>query len=112
MKRATIICKKSSGNDIDFYVVTKTFERYLFSQRYSSEVYNFYKKGVDLNKVLTPPSRNFLLCKISEKLPTYIRYIEQEYDVVLLKRNPKNSRDNRKTLLNAAEKTVLRYYAA
>ena len=109
--RTKIICK-SAHDKLEFFACTGGEEIYLFSQRFDRAVFERYKKGVELGDALTPVKRygrNLPLEKVSDKLPAYIRYVEQEYGVSLLRGHV--SRDSRRTLRTKAEKDDLRYAA-
>ena len=109
--RTNIICK-SAHDRLEFFACTGGEEFYLFSQRFDRAVFARFKKGVELSEALTPikrRGRNLPLEKVSDKLPAYIRYVEQEYGVSLLR--GRAAGDSRRTLLEKAEKDDLRYAA-
>ena len=109
--RTKIICK-SAHNTLEFFACTGGEEFYLFSQRFDWAVFARYKKGVELSEALTPikrRGRNLPLEKVSDKLPAYIKYVEQEYGVSLLR--GRLAGDSRKLLRAKAEKDDLRYAA-
>lgn len=64
---------------------------FLFSQSYRASVKAYYAKGVTLDKALNNPCAgiNAALRRTMEKLPAYIRYVEKEYDIVVLDQTKK-----------------------
>lgn len=108
--RTSIICKAASGR-LEFFACSGREEMFLFSQRYDRAVFERFRRGVELGEALTPTKRrgrNLPLEKVSDKLPAYIRYVEQEYGVSLLHNR---AADNRRSLRVKAERGDLRYAA-
>lgn len=109
--RISIKCRKANGY-LEFYSCFGGEEIFLFSQRYNKAVFTRFCRGVELSEALTPErhcGRRSPLGKVSDKLPAYIRYAEQEYGVVLLRSH--RAPDNRRTLKMKAEKNDIRYAA-
>ena len=76
---------------LNFFVQVNNEIHYLFSQNFTEESYDFFKNGVTLDRCLDCSSakRNKSILKIIEKIPSHIRYIEQEYGLVLLRKTAK-----------------------
>jgi len=77
------VCKSQNH----LYLVVGNKEYYLFSQKYKKTVVDYYSKGVVLEKAMdfSRSKRNKGITKIMEKLPAYVRNIEREYDIHVLK---------------------------
>lgn len=90
-----VFCKESQNRGLnsrlDFYLETKTENHYLFSQTFSNELYNLFKGGMSLDKALdcSQANRNKSILKVIDKLPSHIRYIEQEYGLTILRKTMK-----------------------
>ena len=109
--RTNIICKPTNGV-LAFYACFGGEQLFLFNQRYDQAVFERFCRGVELGEALTPlkrRGRNTPLEKVSDKLPAFIRYAEQEYGVSLLRGRLHS--DSRKSLIIKAEKNDLRYAA-
>lgn len=88
---AKIYCTKQPNGKLNFYVEVKGKAMYLFTQSLHVDVYSFYSKRRTLNAALdfsnSHCSRS--MAKVMEKLPMYLRYVEQEEDLVLLRKTAK-----------------------
>lgn len=105
MNRIEIYCK-SNNNDLNFYVSANGEEFFLFKQRFDYPTFQRFKKGVKLGDALSPKSRRSsspTLEKVCEKLPMYLKYVEQEYGISLLQ-NGKGYFDLRRTLREKADR--------
>ena len=104
MKCATIYCiPENDGRTLSFYVRQSNEDHFLFMHRFNSTAYEFYRNGVALEKAMSFKYGKKLNCslmtKISEKILRYLRYIEKEYDMVILE---KTKRIHHERLRNAA----------
>lgn len=89
--RTYIYCKATAQGVHSFFLTTQEGEFFLFNQSYRKGVQTYFGKGVSLTE-----SRNFAksnhdsaIIKTMSKLPTYIRYIEKEYGVLVLNQTKK-----------------------
>lgn len=93
MKKATIICTTPQERGLMFYLDVDGERYFLFNQRYRSSIENHYRKGVDLNTAISNrASGDSCIRRVSEKIPTYIKYIEKEYDIAVLNQTIKKRR--------------------
>lgn len=88
-----IICKKNRTGNLDFYMNGGNRSYYLFCQKYRKSTYEFCSKGLPLDDAL-----NFSRAKgdkdvlhLIERLPSIIRYVEQEEDISVLKSTMKKN---------------------
>lgn len=93
MKKPTIICTTPPGQGLLFYLDVDGERYFLFSQRYRSGIEKYFSKGVSLNDILANKMRgDDCVKKVVSKLPTYIKYVEKEYDITILNQTMKKQR--------------------
>jgi len=82
-----IYCKEEKRGQHEFYIVVDKDEYYLFSQNYRAGVDSYYRGGVQLNKGICHGmgKTDCAIHRTMDKLKKQIRYIEQEYDLAILK---------------------------
>ena len=81
MKGKIIIINKN--NTIYFYWIDKKLGKmYLFSQRFSKGVYDFFCRGRSITEIFGYKNWNYnpRLDKTITKLPMYVKYALKEYD--------------------------------
>lgn len=82
--QAKIYCKTESKGKQTFYVSLRDREYFLFEQDFRRSNKDFFKNGyyltdnVDYSKVRSTSVRKTL-----EKLPSYVKYVESEYGIVV-----------------------------
>ena len=78
MKRK-IIAQKVEG-DLYFYLKSRHKTQYLFMQRYTRAVYDYFRFGISENQLRSFHNwdRNPRLDKTIEKIPLYITYVLRE----------------------------------
>ena len=83
-------CKPQNGIH-SFYLKDKKDEYYLFSQDYRKSVQAYYGNGVHLDRAIdySKCHRDSALARTMTKLPAYIKYIEKEYEIKVLKQTIK-----------------------
>lgn len=89
------ICCEVKSNNIDtFYLMNGSEKIFLFNQNRRKGVEDYYcGNGVTLNRALKLPSlgrgsdrkRSKALRRTMDKLPIYIKYIEKEYGIKVMK---------------------------
>lgn len=93
-----VFCKQTTDRNLNqrlnFYVEAGRESHYLFSQHFNKEVNEIFKSGVSLDKPFNHSlaNRNKSILKVFDKLPSYIRYIEQEYGLTILHKTAKKRR--------------------
>ena len=89
-----IWCETTDKGVQSFYVRAEGEIHFLFSQTYHAGVKRFYGGGVDLDSALSfkRASGDHAIIHTMEKLPIYLRYIEREYGITLLRKTEKRAR--------------------
>lgn len=89
-----VFCSKDSNHyeKINFYLKFEGETYYLFTQHYSNTAWDRFKMGVRLDEALKHQS-GLALKSFNEKLPKFIKYIEDTEGITVLKKTAKkNSR--------------------
>lgn len=106
MKQAIIKCSKdANGKHLNFYAVSGENSLFIFSRKYNNEVSRYFRNGVPVSEVFnfSKANRKPTVMNIMEQLPVYIRFVEREYGVELLRKRAVNRRSGRISELRAAE---------
>ena len=76
MKKNKVIVK-NHNRKLEFYLLSENRRFYLFTQKYSKGVYNFFCDGKSENEIrhYKKWDKNPRLDKTIEKLPVYIQYV-------------------------------------
>ena len=91
--KAMIYCESDKRGTLNFYIRNNGEDYFLFTQAFRVSVARYYRRGVTVDQALRlnqSKMRNHAMAKVAEKLPSYLRYLEREYSVRLL-RGKKNS---------------------
>ena len=93
MKKARIYCEIEKtdhyGKDNHmFYVSVGSQSYFLFEQEYRKGVQDYFGNGVELDRALKHGWHKLdrAVMRTIDKLPSYIRYIEKEYDIAILEK--------------------------
>lgn len=94
MSKAKIYCViPKNGDGLDFYLNSNGESYYLFNQRYRDGVAKYFEAGVLLDKAVKGVKGTTygghiydILGNIADRLPSYVRYIEKEYNLTILNR--------------------------
>lgn len=80
-----IYCQERNGMH-EFYMTLDRNEYYLFSQKYRVGVDKFYRKGVQLDKGIKHGigRTDYAIHQTMDKVKRHIRYIEKEYNLIIL----------------------------
>ena len=100
--KATVYCKATDKGVHTFYLAQGGEEYFLFHQSFRRGVKEYFGRGVSIDEAFNfgRSHHNTALIHTMEKLPAYIKYVEKEYGIEVLKQTAKkNSR--RKHLLAA-----------
>ena len=78
MKNSVTVTK--SNGWIHFYLTSGKQTRYLFSQKFTKGVYQYFRDGRSENEIkkFNKWNRNPRLDKTIEKIPLYVRYVFRE----------------------------------
>lgn len=93
MKNA-IYCKPTDKGVHSFYYISGCKEYYLFSQPYRKGVADYFGYGVHLDDAMkySKAHADTAVIRTMGKIPMYVRYIEKEYGIEILKRTKKERR--------------------
>lgn len=91
----SIYCRPTDKGVHSFYYVSESREYYLFSQPYRKGVADYFGYGVQLDAAMkcSKAHDDTAILKTMTKIPVYVRYIEKEYGIEILKRTKKNRKD-------------------
>lgn len=86
--KTQIYCRKTSPNIHSFYLVTGDSEYFMFTQSYHQSNQLHFGKGLFIEDVYdySKAKQNPVVIHTLRKLPSYIRYIENEHEIVVLKK--------------------------
>lgn len=89
--KTTIYCIVSDKGIHSFYLKQNNKRYFLFSQNYRKSVHNYFKNGVSLEESLNfnRTKHDNALIRTMEKLPSYIKYIEKEYQIAVYEKTKK-----------------------
>ena len=96
---AIVFCKPTAKGIHSFYVEASGETHFLFSQDYRRGVNEYFRDGVRLDDALnfSRAKGDNAIKRTMEKLPSYIKYIEREYDLEILRQTAKkNAKHNRR----------------
>ena len=96
--RNRIYCETTAKGIQSFYITAGGETHFLFSQNYRRGVKAYFERGVAIDEALNirRANGNTAIIHTMEKLPSYIRYIEREYGVEVLRSTArKNSHHKR-----------------
>ena len=90
-----IYCEPTACGVHTFFLVVNGQKYYLFSQNYRKGVHAYYSKGVPLTQAVnySKTHNDSALIRTMSKLPMYIKYVEKEYGIEVLKRTKKKRRN-------------------
>lgn len=82
-----IYCKTTRKGEHSFYLVTNSSEYFLFTQAYRRGVQKYFRNGICLEEIydFSKAKRDNAIIRTFCKLPNYIRYVENEYGIIVLK---------------------------
>lgn len=90
MKNCQIYCEVSAKDSSkhEFYLKYKGENYYLFMQDYKKGVNDYYEKGVTIDDAInfSKIRKDASLRRTADKIISYVRYIEKEYDLAILRR--------------------------
>jgi hypothetical protein len=95
----TIYCTPTAKGVHSFYIEASGETHFVFSQAYRPGVNEYFRDGVRLDDALnfSRAKGDNAIKRTMEKLPSYIKYIEREYDLEILHRTAKkNAKHNRR----------------
>ncbi len=89
--KTAIYCRPTAKGVHSFYLIIGDDEFFLFSQSYRRGVEDYYGRGVRIDEAInySRAHRDSAITRTMDKIPMYVKYIEREYDVEVLKRTKK-----------------------
>lgn len=84
-----IICK-GQPNQVAFFLDYNGKRYFLFTQKYNRSVFNHFRNGVHISKMLEHHSNeNKIYSKTIQRINMMVKYIEREYDIQVFKNSCK-----------------------
>ena len=107
-------CENPEYGTLSFYLVADSRRYFLFSQAYRKNVAHFFRNGMRLADIqnFSKSKNDTAVAKIMSKLPSYIKYIEKEYDISVLRETQKKKKHPHKASGRYANTRWNYYYDA
>ena len=96
----TIYCETTAKGVQSFFINANGETHFLFSQNFRRGVKDYFERGVRIDEAINfkRANGNSAIIHTMEKLPAYIRYVEREYGMEVLRRTArKNQKYKRKS---------------
>ena len=94
-----IYCTTTAKGEQSFYLMTQKTKYFLFAQAFRRSNKDVFGQGISLFELRKLKKHcSYSVRHTAEKLPAYIRYIEQEYDILIMEttKRKKLNRQKRK----------------
>lgn len=90
---STIYCKTTAKGVQSFFINVNGETHFLFSQNFRRGVKDYFERGVRIDEAINfkRANGNSAIIHTMEKLPSYIRYVEREYGMEVLKRTARKN---------------------
>ena len=84
----TIYCETTAKGVQSFFINANGETHFLFSQNFRRGVKDYFERGVRIDEAINfkRANGNSAIIHTMEKLPAYIRYVEREYGMEVLRR--------------------------
>ena len=94
--KAKIYCIRQNDKQL-FYVSKNGKDYYLFSEKSRKVVDNFFSKPLTYDEAtdFSKARRNFYVMNTMKKIPSYVRYIEKYYGIVLTNKGQKRANNEK-----------------
>lgn len=95
MKNVKIIgTLNERSNLIDFFAEDEQESVYIFSRKYRTNLFNYFRKGISTRKLydFTKTHRSSVVINTMLQLRTHLRFIEKEYGVAILEKRGENKK--------------------
>ena len=88
-----VYCLTTDKGTQTFYLDADGETHYLFSQDYRHGVKDYYGRGVSIDAAIdySRARNDTAIIRTMRKLPSYIRYIEKEYGITVLRRTARRA---------------------
>ena len=89
----TIYCKTTEKGVQSFFINANGETHFLFSQNFRRSVKDYFERGVRIDEAINfkRANGNSAIIHTMEKLPAYIRYVEREYGMEVLRRTARKN---------------------
>lgn len=87
----TIKTKLVVDKKLNFFLQANNKIYFLFAQSYNEDLFKAFRNGVSIDKAIdfSMAKRNKSILRVMDKLPSHIRYIEQEYGIEIFRKSSK-----------------------
>jgi hypothetical protein len=88
-----IYCETTAQGIQSFYITTNGETHFLFSQNFKRGVKDYFERGVMVDEAINfkRANGNSAIIRTMEKLPAYIRYVEREYGMEVLRKTARKN---------------------
>ena len=89
----TIYCETTAKGVQSFFITANGETHFLFSQNFRRGVKDYFERGVRIDEAINfkRANGNSAIIHTMEKLPAYIRYVEREYGIEVLRRTARKN---------------------
>ena len=89
----TIYCETTAKEVQSFFINVNGETHFLFSQNFRRGVKDYFERGVRIDEAINfkRANGNSAIIHTMEKLPAYIRYVEREYGMEVLRRTARKN---------------------
>ena len=89
----TIYCETTAKGVQSFFINANGETHFLFSQNFRRGVKDYFERGVRIDEAINfkRANGNSAIIHTMEKLPAYIRYVEREYGMEVLRRTARKN---------------------
>ena len=94
----TICCETTAKGVQSFFIHANGETHFLFSQNFRRGVKDYFERGVRIDEAINfkRANGNSAIIHTMEKLPSYIRYVEREYGMEVLKRTARKNQSRKR----------------
>lgn len=112
--KTTVYCIVSDKGQHSFYLKQDNSKYYLFTQNYRKSVQRYYGKGVTIEEAINfnRSKHDSAIINTMDKLPSYIKYIEKEYQINILKKTKQKQDKVIRRDIDDDRRNVQEYYFA
>ena len=94
----TIYCETTAKGVQSFFINANGETHFLFSQNFRKGVKDYFERGVRIDEAINfkRANGNSAIIHTMEKLPAYIRYVEREYGMEVLRKTARKNQTNKR----------------
>ena len=92
-----VFCKATDKGTHTFYLLVDGQVYYLFQQNYRKGVHTYFSNGIRIDEIYDYSKcfHDNAIIRTRSKLPAYIKYVESEYGIAVLKQTQKKHQRSR-----------------